>query len=586
MLVATLIPVLVLLGLAPPTRGGPDSIVVHFNPAPAHALALDLSGTNGGVGPYTMELDDPALVEAMRDLQVRSHRFPSGTTANGWNLDTGRMYANLRDGIWEIYNTLHPDGITLADYVALTQQLPDHHQQFVVNLLSRPDPKDPTGDTGIFMSEPWEYAMEATRQEPLLAAAIADGFDPRAVEFGNELYLPMYMGKPGEPGVPDVTDYLDRFDAFVPMLRGLLPDVPFGMPLPLHDRYRNIPDDESVGSLSQWIIPAELDYQAVLLHAYLVANKELGEYYDGNATLEQVMLTWLVSIDRGLASSIAYTDEFYPDRAVWVTEWGVLPGSLSLPEEGWKTLQNSTLLVMMSATMLVEQCRYAVIELGNAHPIMRILNPDDEGVFHRRPWGDLLAHVFGVIGTCDAVATTSVREDAAVPIITAPIDTGKIGWGGETADGLADALLRGNDGGWHWLAVNRTAAPLPVEVHLVDLGLEGAFLLDATRFFTEATLPDDTLDLLAEPVQETVPLAEPPDGVLAMTLPAMGFVDLRIRPRPAADVNGDGLVDVDDLLLVISAWGVCPDDAPCPADLDGDEIVGIDDLLLVIAGWS
>jgi hypothetical protein len=52
---------------------------------------------------------------------------------------------------------------------------------------------------------------------------------------------------------------------------------------------------------------------------------------------------------------------------------------------------------------------------------------------------------------------------------------------------------------------------------------------------------------------------------------------------PAADVNGDGAVDVDDLVLVILSWGPCP---CCPADVDGKGAVDVDDLIAVITGWT
>jgi hypothetical protein len=53
------------------------------------------------------------------------------------------------------------------------------------------------------------------------------------------------------------------------------------------------------------------------------------------------------------------------------------------------------------------------------------------------------------------------------------------------------------------------------------------------------------------------------------------------------DVNGDGVVDIDDLFEVIGAWGDCPDSpALCPADVDDTGIVDIDDLFTVIGNWS
>ncbi|MDG2423998.1 MAG: hypothetical protein P8M22_08470 [Phycisphaerales bacterium] len=52
------------------------------------------------------------------------------------------------------------------------------------------------------------------------------------------------------------------------------------------------------------------------------------------------------------------------------------------------------------------------------------------------------------------------------------------------------------------------------------------------------------------------------------------------------DTNGDGLVDVNDILAVIDAWGDCVPDQDCPADVDGDDVVDVNDLLLVIGEWG
>lgn len=49
------------------------------------------------------------------------------------------------------------------------------------------------------------------------------------------------------------------------------------------------------------------------------------------------------------------------------------------------------------------------------------------------------------------------------------------------------------------------------------------------------------------------------------------------------DVNGDGTVGVDDLLLIIGSWGPC---SGCAADVDGSGDVGVDDLLAVLGRWG
>jgi len=52
------------------------------------------------------------------------------------------------------------------------------------------------------------------------------------------------------------------------------------------------------------------------------------------------------------------------------------------------------------------------------------------------------------------------------------------------------------------------------------------------------------------------------------------------------DVTGDGIVDVNDLLLVLSQFGDCPKGGPCEGDIDESGDVTVMDLLLVLANWS
>jgi hypothetical protein len=60
-------------------------------------------------------------------------------------------------------------------------------------------------------------------------------------------------------------------------------------------------------------------------------------------------------------------------------------------------------------------------------------------------------------------------------------------------------------------------------------------------------------------------------------------------PPCVADITGNQVVNVDDLLAVINAWGPCANPNNCPADISppgGNDVVNVDDLLGVINGWG
>ena len=59
-------------------------------------------------------------------------------------------------------------------------------------------------------------------------------------------------------------------------------------------------------------------------------------------------------------------------------------------------------------------------------------------------------------------------------------------------------------------------------------------------------------------------------------------------PVVRGDLDGDGSVGIVDLLLLLDAWGPCPERCPpfFTGDLDGDCAVGIVDFLLLLANWS
>ena len=75
-----------------------------------------------------------------------------------------------------------------------------------------------------------------------------------------------------------------------------------------------------------------------------------------------------------------------------------------------------------------------------------------------------------------------------------------------------------------------------------------------------------------------------PDGASTVLHDVAGNQTLTVAPIDAitGDLNGDGVVDVEDLVALLLAWG---SDDPS-ADLDGNGSVGVEDLVILILNWS
>jgi len=64
---------------------------------------------------------------------------------------------------------------------------------------------------------------------------------------------------------------------------------------------------------------------------------------------------------------------------------------------------------------------------------------------------------------------------------------------------------------------------------------------------------------------------------------ASGIRGFKLIPMLESDLNGDGVVNVADLLQLLAAWGPCPD---CPEDFDDSGAVGVADLLTLLGEFS
>jgi hypothetical protein len=64
-----------------------------------------------------------------------------------------------------------------------------------------------------------------------------------------------------------------------------------------------------------------------------------------------------------------------------------------------------------------------------------------------------------------------------------------------------------------------------------------------------------------------------------------GFIRMGTLPV-VGDINGDGSVNISDLLELLAAWGDCPEGAFCPADIVCNGSIDVADLLELLANWG
>ncbi len=64
------------------------------------------------------------------------------------------------------------------------------------------------------------------------------------------------------------------------------------------------------------------------------------------------------------------------------------------------------------------------------------------------------------------------------------------------------------------------------------------------------------------------------------------YVSVTVTYATIGDIDGDGIVGINDFLILLGSWGPCDPPADCPADLDGDGEVGINDFLILLGSWS
>ena len=191
------------------------------------------------------------------------------------------------------------------------------------------------------------------------------------------------------------------------------------------------------------------------------------------------------------------------------------------------------------------------------------------------------------------VVLADLDGDGALDVVTAS--------SGNALQEHASVFLQ-NNGGNHWVGpINGATGGLsPTGIVAADFDLDGNVDVATANADSNnvSALKNGGIGIFFLPVVFSVGLDPEALVLVAGDLDGNGTDDLVSFNRDSddvsvlinqaiatapGDVNGDGVVNVIDLLAVLAAWGPC---GGCPEDIDGNGVVNINDLLAVLSNWS
>lgn len=108
--------------------------------------------------------------------------------------------------------------------------------------------------------------------------------------------------------------------------------------------------------------------------------------------------------------------------------------------------------------------------------------------------------------------------------------------------------------------------------------IDGVILLPGEELEFDVELENDLVDAIL-----TTMIVQYEDGTVEEISEVVTYVP---GITIVGDLDGNGIINVFDLLELLAQWGECDDCDDCPADLDGGCSVNVFDLLLLLGNWG
>ena len=379
---------------------------------------------------WDIPFEDPKFRPLVRGLRPALLRFPGGTISNYWNWRTGRvqtgpgMFGTFAVGAQQALE-LHPQGASFEDFCDFANAV-GAEVIFVPNL------------------ETSTLEDQAAWLKHLSDAGVA----PTRVELGNEFYFEAMMsGGPGpRPRFPNCEtalkvsrDYVEAMKAFLP------PNVKFAIQssgsramMPHRD------PDNATRALWDWddALRSEPWFHAITWHTYPEIASSAGHIdilsgfgptrarlperfrsallLKDDTDAQYALSALLATVESGTARQGAFFAKQFPDKEMWVTEWGVgenlafYRGDRPVPTGLWVHVLARQAMAFLRVSAITVALNHSLYMDG---PWSCIRREESErqyrptGAYQVFQWINEAANGFG-----NEVEVTEIEVDGAMPV--------------------------------------------------------------------------------------------------------------------------------------------------------------------------
>ncbi|WP_168433622.1 glycoside hydrolase family protein [Pontiella sulfatireligans] len=330
--------------------GGARPLSLELLMEKSRPLNKECYGSNLQLQYSPIWFNHPEFIELYKETGKPFIRFPGGTTANFYNPETGLMsedtpykkhdFSSLNNNIRKFRNG---GGNTDEGFLEFVKQTGSRYS-VVLNVSTRT----------VAQNRAWLKSVKAR------------GFEMTHFEIGNELYYNFFDW--ADAGKSAKT-YISRAKESAAMIRSVFPKAKVGVIVPSHiymfESYGGR-QDKLPKRMQQWYDAMEKEtfFDAVVIHLYSNIGMKSGTKVEDFISVAQGYENVIGYAERNLDSALDMLEKKFPDKEIWVTEYGVNGFNGTLAEFG---LRDSHLGCLHSDLMLMRYFSRPSVSIAHWH---------------------------------------------------------------------------------------------------------------------------------------------------------------------------------------------------------------------------